>query len=116
MITWPSSLPVAPLIEGFVENTPETVIRTEMDQGPAKVRPRTSAGVRKFTMRFLMTRVQTAVFDGFYTKDLNGGALSFSFIRPRTGENLSMRLTKPPEYAARNARYFMITLETEVLP
>jgi hypothetical protein len=36
MPSWPLSLPPAPLLDGFVKTVPETIIRTAMDQGPAK--------------------------------------------------------------------------------
>lgn len=116
MPSWPQSLPPAPLLDGFVETVPETIIRTAMDQGPAKVRQRSSAGVRVFQMSFLLTKVQTAVFDNFYLNTLNGGALMFDFTHPRTGETLALRITKPPEYTAQNSRYFRINLNAEALP
>lgn len=116
MPSWPSALPLAPLLEGFVEKTPETVIRTEMDQGPAKMRQRSSAGIRRFQMSFLLNKSQTAVFDGFYLSVINGGARAFAFAHPRTGETLALRIIGPPEYSARNSEYFLVNLEAEALP
>ena len=116
MPQWPATLPPAPLLDGFVETTPETVIRSEMDTGPAKVRNRTTAGVRKFSMSFLLDKSQTADFDSFYLGDLGGGANSFDFTHPRSGESLRLRLVKPPQYRAQNAKYFRISLEAEALP
>lgn len=116
MPVWPITLPTAPLLDGFIETTPETIIRSEMDAGPAKVRNRTTAGVRKFSMAFILDKIQTATFDSFYLNDLSGGTNSFDFEHPRTGETLSLRLTKPPRYNAQNARYFRVSLEAESLP
>ncbi len=116
MVTWPVTLPVSPLLDGFVETVPETVIRSQMDSGPDKVRNRTTAGVRLFSMSFIMSKTETALFDDFYLNDLNGGAVSFDFTHPRTGETLSMRVVKPPAYTAQNSKYFRIKLETEALP
>ena len=48
MTSWPATLPVSPLLDGFIETVPETIIRTDMDQGPAKTRQRTTAGVAIF--------------------------------------------------------------------
>ena len=116
MVTWPMTLPPAPLLEGFVERTSETVIRTDMDQGPAKTRRRTTAGTREFQMTFIMTKNEIATFDDFFLNDINGGASSFDFIHPRTGETLNLRLKNPPEYQAQNTNYFRISLEAEALP
>lgn len=116
MVTWPNTLPASPLLDGFVETVPETVIRSKMDTGPDKVRQRTTAGIRKFNMSFIMSKTETSIFDSFYLSDLNGGAQAFDFIHPRTGETLSLRLTKPPAYVAQNSKYFRITLDAEALP
>ena len=109
-------LPIAPILDGFVETTPDFVLRTEMDQGPAKVRKRTTTAVREFQMIFIMSKVQTTIFDDFYLSTINGGADSFDFTHPRTEEMLDLRLVKPPEYQALNAKYFRITLKAEALP
>ena len=37
MPTWPNTLPVSPLLDGFSETLPETLIRTKMETGPDKV-------------------------------------------------------------------------------
>lgn len=116
MISWPATLPVSPLLDGFIETVPETIIRTDMDQGPAKTRQRTTAGVRYFKMDFMLTKAQTSIFDGFYLNDINGGASAFDFIHPRTGETLSLRLKSVPQYMAQNAKYFRVRLEAEALP
>ena len=116
MVTWPITLPVSPLLDGFTETAEEIIIRSKMDSGPDKVRARTTAGVRTFSMAFIMTKNETAVFDAFYLNDLNGGAIAFDFTHPRTGETLSMRVTKPPVYTPQNSKYFRIKLEAEALP
>ena len=116
MPTWPLTLPTAPLIDGFIETVPETIIRSQMDSGPDKVRNRTTAGVRDFQIGFIMTKAETAIFDAFYLNDLNGGALAFDFTHPRTGEILSLRMKKPPQYRAQNSKYFRIKIEAEALP
>ena len=116
MTLWPVTLPASPILDGFVENFPETVIRTNMDQGPAKTRQRSTAGIREFKMDFILTKNQTAVFDSFVMNDLNGGALPFDFTHPRTGEALSLRLKSAPVYKAPQAKYFRVHVEAEALP
>ena len=116
MPTWPNTLPVSPLLDGFSETLPETLIRTKMETGPDKVRARTSAGVRKFQMSFMFDRAQTATFDRFYQNTINGGALSFSFVHPRTDEVMDQRLTKAPQYMSANSKFFKVVIEAEALP
>lgn len=115
-ILWPDTLPEAPLLDGFHETPPATVIRTEMEQGPAKLRRRTTAGVGKMEMRYLLSKAEVAALESFYQETLGGGALSFAFTHPRTGLSVTCRFTEPPQYATTNGSYFLIALTLETLP
>jgi len=116
MSTWPVSLPSYPLVNGFSESIPETTVRTEMDQGPAKIRQRTTASIRKMQMSFLLNKTQTQALDTFYITTLNGGSTSFTFTHPRTDASISCRFTQPPEYTSTNGDYFNAGIELEILP
>lgn len=116
MTVWPVSLPASPLLDSFSETAPLTAIRTEMDQGPAKLRQRTTAGPRNLRMAFLMTAAQVQTVDDFYTDTLKGGALAFDFAHPRTAEVLSMRFLGAPTYTPAGSGYFRISFEAEILP
>ena len=116
MTTWPDTLPVSPLLEGFQETVPDTVLRTNMEQGPAKIRQRTTAAVRGLRAGFLMSRAQVATLETFYLTTLQGGIGSFSFTHPRSGSAISCRFTKPPEYGAGNGNFFRVACELEILP
>jgi hypothetical protein len=116
MTAWPTSLPSAPLIDRFRETAPDTVLRTAMDEGPAKLRRRTTAGVRMLKLAYILDRTQADTLDGFYLTDLSGGALAFDFTHPRTSEGIVCRFTAPPEYTALNGNYFRAEISLEVLP
>lgn len=116
MPLWPSTLPQSPLIEGFSETAPSTTTRTEMDQGPAKVRQKTTAGVRRLILSFLLSKTQTATLDAFFHTDTKGGSLSFTFPHPRTNESLSCRFTQAPRYQTQNGEKFRAGVELEVMP
>lgn len=116
MTTWPIALPAYPLLDNFQESVPNTVIRTDMEQGPAKVRQRTTAAVRKMSLAYLMSKTQVTALETFYLTTLQGGALAFDFIHPRSNTTVSCRFTKPPEYGAGNGNYFRVAIEMEVLP
>jgi hypothetical protein len=115
-ITWPESLPSAPLLEPYREKPPETALRTQMDQGPAKLRQRTTAGVGEIEVAYLLTAAQTAALESFYCDTLAGGSLAFVFNHPRRAVDVAARFKKPPQIASGNGRYFEVRLELEILP
>lgn len=116
MTTWPNTLPSSPLLENFREVTPDTTVRTQMDQGPAKVRQRTTAAVRLLQVVYLLSRDQVETLDEFYLETLQGGTAPFEFIHPRTEASVSCRFVAPTEYAAANGNFFRAALILEVLP
>jgi hypothetical protein len=61
MATWPASLPQVVPADEFEESAEDNRIRTDVDAGPAKVRPRYSAEVVRvrFDLRLTLTQVGT---------------------------------------------------------
>lgn len=116
MTSWPSQLPAYPLLDGFRESVPDTAIRTDMEQGPAKVRLRTTAAVSRLSCAYLMSKAQVTALDTFYQAGLQGGALSFEFLHPRRNVTVMARFVRPPEYAAGNGGFFRVSAELEILP
>lgn len=116
MPTWPGTLPIAPLLDNFRETVPDTVLRTEMEQGPAKLRQRTMAAVRTLAVSYLLDKTQVTALETFYLTTLSGGITPFDFAHPRTAATVSCRFVKPPEYTTTNGNFFKTTLELEILP
>lgn len=116
MTDWPATLPAAPLLDGFKETPPDLALRTDMEQGPAKLRRRTTAGVARFSLSYFLTQAQTATLAAFYTDDTQGGTLPFGFSHPRTGGALQCRFVHPPQIFALGGTYFRAQMELEVLP
>lgn len=114
--TWPNTLPDAPLAEGLQETFADTTLRSQTDLGPAKTRPRATAGVGKLTLAYHLTPAQYAVLKDFYNTALLGGALRFDMTHPLSGETITCRFLKPPAPAALSPRRFKVMLELEVLP
>jgi hypothetical protein len=104
------------LLDGFRETVPSAVIRTDMEQGPAKLRLRTTAAVRTMTLSYLMNKTQIVELETFYLATLQGGSLPFDFVHPRSNATVSCRFTKPPEYVTSNGNFFKVAMELEVLP
>jgi hypothetical protein len=116
MTAWPNTLPAAALLENFHESAPETIIRTDMDTGPAKIRQRSTAGMRSLSLHYLLSASQVATLESFYLTTLAGGSLSFTFTHPRTVATVSCRFVRPPEYGDNNGSYFKVALELEIMP
>lgn len=116
MPAWPDTLPASPRVENFRETVPNTSIRTDMEQGPAKVRQRTTAGVRMLSLEYLMSKAQVTTLESFYLTTLQGGSFHFTFTHPRSGSSLICRFVKPPEYTGVNGNYFKVAFDLEILP
>jgi len=116
LASWPGTLPDIPLSQGYKEGVPNLLLRTQMDQGPAKVRRRHSAGVRQVALMLQLHKDQVATLDAFYLGPLEGGALRFTWVHPRTQVPTDFRFEKPPEYTHVGGLYFAATLALEVLP
>ena len=116
MTSWPSTLPQKPLSSGYQEVPPDNTVRTEMDAGPAKVRRRFTANVRKMIMKFELDLSQVDTLDSFFDNTIKSGALSFDMPHPRTGNTVTARIVKPPEYKSIGGEYFDANIEMEILP
>jgi len=116
MAVWPNTLPAIPLVEGFKEAAPDTSIRTQMDTGPARIRPRYTAGVRPIAGKISCDKTQVATVDTFYLTTLLQGSQSFDWAHPRTGVTVSFRFTKPPTYEPAHKDRWTVTLDLEIMP
>lgn len=116
MIEWPATLPPLSELEQFTEESPDLVLRTPMETGPAKMRRRFTAGVRPLAGRLLVSLDQVEILDAFYLNDCAGGSLPFAAPRPRGGAVAAMNFVKPPKFARESGIWWRATLELEVLP
>ncbi len=116
MPQWPSELPVSPLVAGFAEAAPDTRVITEMDQGPAKLRRRGTAGARGLSFRLLLDAAGIQALDDFFEDTLEGGTLAFDFTHPRTGGDASCRFVEPPSYATAGGSHYHAAIRLEILP
>ena len=87
-----------------------------MEQGPAKVRQRTTAGVRNLSLGYLLSKSQIDDLELFYKTTLKGGSLSFDFTHPREAVTVSCRFVAPPQYSASNGNFFKVNIDLEILP
>jgi hypothetical protein len=120
---WPSGLPQYPE-RSFSESIGVNILRTPMDQGPAKVRYR-STKPQTLNVQYTLTKAQVDTLETFLVSTIKG-VLRFSFPHPRlssgttyvmkevrvvpqqSGDLVSLQYLAPDYYRA--------SLQLEVLP
>lgn len=115
-IVWPPGLPQDVLVEGYDEQMPNVVIRTQMDAGPPKVRRRYTAGIRTLSFSIDLSRDQAGLFDAFFNDTLKGGSLAFKWVHPRTRAVCRLRFTQPPSLRPVSGRLWTAACKMEILP
>lgn len=113
-IFWPEDLPQSPLADGWQETPADNVLRTRMEQGPAKLRRRGSAAAGRIALQFLLDAQKTARLHAFYTDDLQGGVMPFALPHPLGGHALC-RFAAPPDIAAAGGGHYRARLTLESL-
>ena len=117
MPTGPTSLPQAPLVEGYGEAPPDLSVRAQTDVGWAKTRRRATAGPTRITATYAMTGAQLAVFESFLAADIAERTLAFDWPRPRTGATVSARIVAAPQIVpAAAADRWRVGLTLELMP
>mgnify|MGYP000884912405 FL=1 len=113
---WPVGLPQIPLRDGYVETEPNVIKRTDMDEGPAKQRPRFTVGIRPFLVQLEMDLDQVAIFETFYEDTLKDGTLPFTWKHPRTQVNTDFYIRQTQKVKMQGARNYRVTMALEVMP
>lgn len=114
---WPPDLPQLVRVAGYSETSPKRILESSMDAGRPKTRPRFTAAPRPVAVSLSLTTDQVALLDDFHELTLHGGALSFAWRHPRTGDPATCRIkggltiTRP----GRAARW-VASFTLEVLP
>lgn len=122
MVAWPATLPQEQFV-GLAEQRQDARLRTQMDQGPPKMRRRFTAAVKRFTVPIVLTGAQKQAFDVFYATTLQAGVLPFDWEDPTTDITVSMRFADDvPQFvlarggAAGGDRVWTGSLGLEILP
>lgn len=97
MVAWPAALPQKQFI-GTVEQHQDARLRTDMDTGPAKVRRRFTAALKRVSVPIVMTGAERKVFDQFYITTLQEGSLPFDWEDPTTDEVKSYTFVSVPTW------------------
>jgi hypothetical protein len=114
---WPATLPQVIWAEGYGESPADVLLRTSMDTGPAKVRRRSTAGVRPVTGKIKLISSELDIFLEFYNTTLLSGSLRFSWTEPRDNSiPVEMRFAELPEISAIDPGTYEVGMKLEILP
>ena len=115
MPVWPVSLPALSVVNEYTEEPADRSLRSEMDEGPDKVRKLTNAqpDILKFSQ--ILTIAQVEILDVFYKTTTDGGTIVITDTHPRTGSSVNLRFAGPPSYQHIGGAW-KASIELEVLP
>lgn len=116
MAVWPPSLPQSPEGTGYHEQPPYHLIDTPVEVGPAKRRPRYTAGIRSFAVSLVLTAAEVAVLETFYRDTVLGGTDPFDWVHPRTQAPATLRFTEEPDCQAIGPSTYRVTVQLEIIP
>lgn len=117
-VPWPTELSDLLDSDSFGYSIGDTVIRSDMDTGPAKLRRRSTKGIDKVTCSQKMAFDDFQTVYDFFDIDLNGGVTPFTFNHPFTGVPTDWRFISPPEFKplGNGGIEFGISMSWEKLP
>jgi hypothetical protein len=121
MPSWSATLPQLVDEDGYNERPPRGSIRTPMGAGPAKARRVSSSNSRMIDVSLKMTFAQVETFDAFFLDTIKGGALSFTWVNPRTQVSKDCRIVADsengPSYSQPDSdESIIVSFTLEILP
>lgn len=85
MPIWPTTLPQLPQRNNWKDKAPNNLLRSDMDAGTAKVRPKGGDLQWQATAMYVLTAAQLATLRTFIFDTLSGGAVCFDWPHPTRG-------------------------------
>lgn len=118
---WPVSLPTAMRIRDLNGAFGDGMIRTQMDAGPAKQRPRSTAAPKPYSGSLIMSGTQLQTLVAFHQTTLSMGSDEFEWKDPLTGSAAMVRFTSTPRVVslaplASGAEQWQVNVDIEVMP
>jgi hypothetical protein len=117
MPSFPNDIPALEAADRASATLPDSVIRTQMDTGPAKVRRRSTAEPTMMRLGHpAYTTTQMRALVTFFETTVAAGALAFDMDDPVSGTTRSFRFMRPPQLKPQGAGLWAIDVELERLP
>lgn len=114
--SWPVGLQQLLSEANFGLTIGDTLLRSEMDVGPQKVRRRFTKPVNTFSGSINLTIAEYSTFYTFFNTTLNGGAITFDFPHPITQVLTEFRFKGSPRINSLGGGNFNAQFEWEELP
>ena len=115
--TWPAQLQQYWDEDNFSFKYGSTTLKSDMGQGPAKVRRISTRPVNMLTVSILVTAAQFVdYFDPFYRITLNAGTTAFTFLHPIRQENRDFKIIGEPALVSIGGGNFRVTFDVEEQP
>lgn len=128
-VIWPHALPQTPVLNGYKEQMPSNLIRSDAEYGPAKVRKRGGAKPVTVNASYILSTQEAEILDDFVYNSIAGGAICFDWPRPRfsktkEGDNRYVRARLVPSsdslYSKSNVSntvdFWQVDLTLEIFP
>ncbi len=115
MDTWPGGLQQLLGTDSFQLKLGNTLVRSEVDIGPAKVRARFTDAVDVYGCSIMLDYADYGTFTTFYKTTLANGSLPFLFDDPFTGLPATFRFADTPQITPIGGRTFNVAMNWEKL-
>lgn len=84
----------------LTETPEDAVIRSNMEDGTVKTRPRYTRNRKTFEVKWgHMPDEQKNIFENFFLVTLKNGSLPFNWTHPASGQQYVVALTENPKYS-----------------
>lgn len=116
---WPMDLPQKPLRSGYSEKMPNELNRSDMDSGPAKVRPKGKSKPTTIEATYVLTNEQVTLLKTFLLDTLSYGAVCFDWPHPTLERYVRSRIVPQSDCLCEitpfgNSLHWQVTLTLEV--
>lgn len=117
MTDWPSSLPQGLAAQDFKYSLPDNTIRTQMDQGPDKIRRRTTSTPGTLDGSMVMSSAQWEDLVAFFqTTVAETGQFTFPNPYDEGATDITVRFRSSPEAVFFAPGKWRVSLSFEVMP
>lgn len=116
MAAWPVSLPQYALADSYQESPRDILVRSSVDVGPEKRRPRYTSKPVDVSFALLMTSAQIDTFETFFEATLNWGADDFTWIHQRTLAAATYTFAARPSYQPLGGGFWRVALQLVIWP
>lgn len=116
MDTWPGTLQQKLDADTFEIKVGNTLVRTDMDTGPAKVRSRFTKSVDGWVTSIIIDYTQYDTMINFYKTTLSNGTLPFLFTNPLNLVSEIFRFVEPPDFKPIGGLKYKVNMLWERLP